>query len=85
MRDMAVDTIKICSPIRFSDWSTGRARRKTSFLETLLKMMIGQKTKVSAPDFTRSSIEALKRTVRGAPIIVDDLTIQDLTNMPLRQ
>ena len=47
---------------------------KTSFLETLLKMMIGQKTKLSAPDFTRSSIEALKRTVKGAPIIVDDLT-----------
>jgi hypothetical protein len=47
---------------------------KTSFLETLLKMMIGQKTKISAPDFTRSGIEALKRTVKGAPIIVDDLT-----------
>ncbi|NLV50166.1 MAG: NgoFVII family restriction endonuclease [Clostridiales bacterium] len=47
---------------------------KTSFLETLLKMMIGQKPKVSAPDFTRSSIEGLKRTVKGAPIIVDDLT-----------
>ena len=47
---------------------------KTSFLETLLKMMIGQKTKISAPDFTRSSMEGLKRTVKGAPIIVDDLT-----------
>ena len=43
-------------------------------METLLKMMIGQKPKVSAPDFTRSSIEGLKRTVQGAPIIVDDLT-----------
>jgi hypothetical protein len=47
---------------------------KTSFLETLLKMMIGQKTKLSAPDFTRSQIEQLKRLVKGAPIIVDDLT-----------
>lgn len=47
---------------------------KTSFLETLLIMMIGQKTKISAPDFTRSSIEKLKYTVQGAPIIVDDLT-----------
>ncbi|MBE6111702.1 MAG: NgoFVII family restriction endonuclease [Peptococcaceae bacterium] len=47
---------------------------KTSFLETLLKMMIGQKVKISAPEFTRSSIEGLKRTVKGAPIIVDDLT-----------
>ena len=47
---------------------------KTTFLETLLKMMIGQKTKIAAPDFTRSSIDALKREVKGAPIIVDDLT-----------
>jgi hypothetical protein len=47
---------------------------KTSFLETLLKMMIGQKPKVAAPDFTRSNIEGLKRRVLGAPIIVDDLT-----------
>ena len=47
---------------------------KTSFLETLLKMMIGQKTKISAPDFTRTTIDGLRRTVQGAPIIVDDLT-----------
>lgn len=47
---------------------------KTSFLETLIKMMIGQKIKIPAPDFTRSSIENLKRTVEGVPIIVDDLT-----------
>ena len=47
---------------------------KTSFLETLLKMMIGQKTKMAAPEFTRTNIEALKRRVKGAPIIVDDLT-----------
>lgn len=36
--------------------------------------MIGQKTKISAPDFTRSSIDSLKQTVHVAPIIVDDLT-----------
>ena len=47
---------------------------KTSFLETLLKMMIGQKPKISAPDFTRSSIDSLRNQVQGAPIIVDDLT-----------
>ena len=47
---------------------------KTSFLKTLLKLMIGQKPKASAPDYTRSSIESLKRTVKGAPIIVNDLT-----------
>lgn len=49
---------------------------KTSFLETLLKMMIGQKIKIAAPEFTRTTIEGLKRTVQGAPIIVDDLTNQ---------
>lgn len=47
---------------------------KTSFLMTLLKMMINQKPRISAPDFTRSNIDSLKRTVMGAPIIVDDLT-----------
>ena len=47
---------------------------KTSFLETLLKMMIGQKTKISAPEFTRKEIATLKTVVHGAPIIVDDLT-----------
>jgi hypothetical protein len=47
---------------------------KTTFLETLLKMMIGQKTKIPAPEFTRSAIEQLKRNVKGAPVIVDDLT-----------
>lgn len=47
---------------------------KTTFLETLLKMMIGQKTKISAHDFTRSIIAGLKQKVHGAPIIADDLT-----------
>ncbi len=53
---------------------------KTSFLETLLKMMIGQKPKMAAPDFTHSVIEALKLEVKGAPIIVDDLTNTRFTN-----
>ena len=47
---------------------------KTSFLETILKMMIGQKTKIGAPDFTRTTIDGLRHSVQGAPIIVDDLT-----------
>ncbi|MBR3302491.1 MAG: hypothetical protein IKI73_07510 [Firmicutes bacterium] len=47
---------------------------KTSFLETLLKMMIGQKTRISAPEFTRKTINGLKQIVKGAPIIADDLT-----------
>lgn len=47
---------------------------KTSFLETILKMMIGQKTKMGAPEFTRTTIDGLRHRVQGAPIIVDDLT-----------
>ncbi|MBQ2938830.1 MAG: phospholipase D family protein [Clostridia bacterium] len=75
MRDMAAryDQNKLPYPVFGLVYGQSKAG-KTSFLETLLKMMIGQKPKVSAPDFTRSSIEALKRTVQGAPIIVDDLT-----------
>lgn len=75
MRDMAArfDQNKLPYPIFGLVYGQSKAG-KTSFLETLLKMMIGQKPKVSAPDFTRSSIENLKRVVQGAPIIVDDLT-----------
>ena len=75
MRDMAArfDQNKLPYPVFGLVYGQSKAG-KTSFLETLLKMMIGQKPKVSAPDFTRSSIENLKRVVQGAPIIVDDLT-----------
>lgn len=75
MRDMAArfDQNKLPYPVFGLVYGQSKAG-KTSFLETLLKMMIGQKPKVSAPDFTRSNIDALKRTVQGAPIIVDDLT-----------
>lgn len=75
MRDMAVRYNQNLLPYPVFGLVYGQSKAgKTSFLETLLKMMIGQKTKLSAPDFTRSSIENLKRTVKGAPIIVDDLT-----------
>jgi len=47
---------------------------KTSFLKTLLQMMIGQMPISSGGKFTASNIEGLKRVVKGAPIIVDDLT-----------
>ena len=47
---------------------------KTSFLDTLLLMMIGQKLRLSASNFTRSSIDSLKHAIKGAPIIVDDVT-----------
>lgn len=75
MRDMAAryDQNRLPYPVFGLVYGQSKAG-KTSFLETLLKMMIGQKPKVSAPDFTRSGIEGLKRTVQGAPIIVDDLT-----------
>ena len=75
MRDMAVRYNQNLLPYPVFGLVYGQSKAgKTSFLETLLKMMIGQKTKISAPDFTRSSIEGLKHTVKGAPIIVDDLT-----------
>jgi len=70
MRDMAVRCNQNLLPYPVFGLVYGQSKAgKTSFLETLLKMMIGQKTKISAPDFTRSSIEGLKRTVKGAPII----------------
>ena len=75
MRDMATRHNQNLLPYPVFGLVYGQSKAgKTSFLETLLKMMIGQKTKISAPEFTRSSIEGLKRTVKGAPIIVDDLT-----------
>ncbi|MBO5271016.1 MAG: NgoFVII family restriction endonuclease [Clostridia bacterium] len=75
MRDMAArfDQNKLPYPVFGLVYGQSKAG-KTSFLETLLKMMIGQKPKVAAPEFTRSNIESLKHTVQGAPIIVDDLT-----------
>jgi hypothetical protein len=75
MRNIAVRYNQTLLPYPVFGLVYGQSKAgKTSFLETLLKMMIGQKTKISAPDFTRSGIEGLKRTVEGAPIIVDDLT-----------
>lgn len=75
MRDMAVRYNQNLLPYPVFGLVYGQSKAgKTSFLETLLKMMIGQKPKLSAPDFTRSGIEKLKHTVKGAPIIVDDLT-----------
>lgn len=75
MRDMAVqyDQNRLYYPVFGLIYGQSKAG-KTSFLETLLKMMIGQKVKISATEFTRTSIEGLKHTVQGAPIIVDDLT-----------
>ncbi len=46
---------------------------KTSFLETLEKMMIGQKPKIPGSDFTRTTIDGLRAQTKGVPIIVDDM------------
>ena len=75
MRDMAAryDQNKLPYPVFGLLYGKSKAG-KTSFLETLLKMMIGQKPKMSAPEFTRKTIAALKSEACGAPIIVDDLT-----------
>lgn len=75
MRNMAVHYNQNLLPYPVFGLVYGHSKAgKTKFLETLLKMMIGQKPKLAAPDFTRSGIEGLKRMVKGAPIIVDDLT-----------
>jgi len=75
MRNMAVKYNQNLLPYPVFGLIYGQSKAgKTTFLETLLKMMIGQKPKIAAPDFTRSTIDNLKRTVKGAPIIVDDLT-----------
>lgn len=75
MRDMAIRYNHNTLPYPVFGLLYGQSKAgKTSFLETLLIMMIGQKPKISAPDFTRSSIEGLKNKVLGVPIVVDDLT-----------
>ncbi|MCF0113947.1 MAG: NgoFVII family restriction endonuclease [Erysipelotrichaceae bacterium] len=75
MRDAATRYNQVRLPYPVFGLVYGQSKAgKTSFLETMLKMMIGQKPKISAPDFTRKSIEGLKYSVKGAPIIVDDLT-----------
>jgi hypothetical protein len=75
MRDMATRYNQNRLPYPVFGLLYGKSKAgKTSFLQTLLKMMIGQKPTISAPDFTRKTIEELKYAVKGAPIIVDDLT-----------
>lgn len=77
MRHLAVNYNQALLPYPVFGMVYGKSKAgKTSFLMTLLKMMIGQKPTLSAPDFTRTNIDALKREVKGAPIIVDDLPQQ---------
>jgi len=37
-------------------------------------MMIGQQPKLSASEFTKTSIDNIKHKIQGAPISVDDMT-----------
>lgn len=75
MRDTAIRYDQKTLPYPVFGLVYGQSKAgKTSFLETLLKMMIGQKTKIGAPEFTRTTIDGLRHQVQGAPIIVDDLT-----------
>lgn len=46
---------------------------KTTFLKTLLLMMIGQQPLIRNNEFTRTTINNLRCEVKGSPIIVDDL------------
>ena len=74
MRDTAIRNDHSTLPYPVYGLVYGQSKAgKTSFLETVLKMMIGQKEKMSATDFTKSNITGLKQTVKGVPIIVDDL------------
>lgn len=75
MRDVATRYNQNLLPYPLFGLVYGQSKAgKTSFLETLLKMMIGQKTRINAPEFTRKTIDGLRYEVKGAPIIVDDLT-----------
>lgn len=75
MRDVAARYNQNLLPYPLFGLVYGQSKAgKTSFLETLLKMMIGQKTRINAPEFTRKTIDGLRYEVKGAPIIVDDLT-----------
>lgn len=75
MRDVATRYDQNLLPYPLFGLVYGQSKAgKTSFLETLLKMMIGQKTRINAPEFTRKTIDGLRYEVKGAPIIVDDLT-----------
>lgn len=77
MRDFATKYNRHLLPYPVFGLVYGQSKAgKTSFLTTMLKMMIGQTPKMAAPDFTRTQINALKGVVQGVPIIVDDLSNQ---------
>ncbi|MDO4189654.1 MAG: phospholipase D family protein [Lachnospiraceae bacterium] len=54
---------------------------KTTFVQILSKMMCGKKIPyINSPDFTYTSIEALKRGCEGLPINIDDLAKEQYNN-----
>lgn len=54
---------------------------KTEFLNLLTKMMCGKKIPVNkSADFTNTTIDGLKQTCEGIPIVIDDLNKSQYTN-----
>ena len=51
----------------------GSSAGKSSFLDTLLIMMLGQKLSVDNSKFTRTNIDAYRKMIRGVPLVIDDL------------
>lgn len=75
MRQMAALHDHILFPYPVYGLVYGQSKAgKTSFLETMQKMMIGQKHKIGPQYFTRAGIDGVKRTAQGAPVIVDDVS-----------
>ena len=46
---------------------------KTTFLSTLLRMMVGQSPNIAGKEFTRTQGDALRFETEGVPIIVEDI------------
>lgn len=54
---------------------------KTAFINLLTKMMCGKKIPVNkSGDFTSTTIDGLKQTCEGLPIVIDDLSKTQYTN-----
>jgi hypothetical protein len=77
MRDTAQRNHRTVYPYPVFGLLYGKSKGgKTSFLETIIMLMVGQKLTLSGDKFTRTNINDLKHTVQGVPIVIDDLTSQ---------
>lgn len=75
MRDTAQRNHRTVYPYPVFGLLYGKSKGgKTSFLETIIMLMTGQKLTLSGDKFTRTNINDLKHTVQGVPIVIDDLT-----------